>query len=352
MKFPLIGAVMAFLIVFAGCGQQATSPDSTSGPVTASTTIPPEAQKLLDEYVGPDGDTPPAATLNALNADQNPNGYDVFSVTFVWGDILGGSSPAVTTDWSGGLDVEGEGHVRVGYQIDFEPGEDYILPANSEGHVQWVSYTNFDFDGLNFVVFLSPVTPSNVPAAIVFQTGPFTLRLTYDQLFRYSAFYPLDESRGVLVHSQVIWQNSCPGGTMVGDWIKETNNSSQGRFHGEWLDHTGEPIGYMSGQFWTNDNGSREFSGNVSGIITDQVIAELRGAWIYDDTRLCPICGDGHGLFYGRFNYIDGSDRQGWLKGVFGDYNLPPDADTLPYYGFWRTNCPYVSPHEPSATVR
>ncbi len=351
MKILLAGTIMIFLIALAGCGRQSTSPDGTAGPATASSTMPPEAQKLLDQYVGPDDEPSPNVVLDALNPGENLTGYDVFSVTFIWGDIFGGSSPSVTTDWSGGLSVEDQGHVRVGYEIDFEPGEDYILPAISVNQVRWVSYTTYDIDGVNFIVYLSPITPSNVPVSILLETGPFTLRLTYDQLFRHSAFYPVDESRGVLVHSHVIWQNSCPGGTMLGNWVKETNNSSQGYFHGRWLDHTGQPVGYMSGQFWTNNDGSREFSGSVSGIITDQFIAELKGVWAYDDPRLCPMCGDDHGFFYGGFHYIDGSDRRGWLKGVFGDYNLPPDADTLPYYGFWRTQCPYISPNDASAII-
>lgn len=350
MKTLLVGLLSVCLTVFVGCDRQTTAPEN-AGSVTASSTMPPEAQKLLDEYVGPDDESSPTAALNALNNGQNLTGYDVFSVTFVWGDIFGGSSSTETTDWSGDLSVEGQGQIRVGYEIDFEPGEDSILPAASVDQVHWVSYTTYDFDGVNFVVYLSPITPSNVPTAILFQTGPLTIRLTYDQLFRFSAFYQLNDSRGVVVYSRVIWQNSCPGGAMIGDWIKETNNSNQGNFHGEWLDHSGEPVGYMSGQFWTNNDGSREFSGNVSGIITDQVIAELHGVWAYDDPRLCPMCGDDHGFFYGRFHYIDGSDRRGWLRGVIGDYNLPPDADTLPYSGFWRVQCPYIPPNDPSAVV-
>jgi len=351
MKYALIGAVTVFLAALLGCGQQSTAPDKTAGPAAVSTIMPPEAQKLLNEYIVPDGELSPEIIFSSLDPGANFVGYDVFSVTFLWGDIFGNSPDIATTDWSGGLQVNGQGHIRVGYEIDFEPGEDYILPAVSVDHVQWVSYTTYDIDGINFLVYLSPVSTADVPISITFGTEPFTLRLTYRQLFKHAVFYRIDESRGVAVHSQVIWQNVCPGGTMAGRWIKETNNSNQGNFEGQWINHAGQPIGYMSGQFWTNEDGSRQFSGNVSGLETDQVIAELSGVWAYDDMRLCPICGDDHGFFRGSFHYIDGSDRRGCLKGIFGDYNLPPDLDTLPYHGVWRNYCPYTTPDEPDVSA-
>lgn len=347
MKYAIIGLMMFLSAALIGCSEKSTTPDITAD--TSASTLPPEVQKLIDEYVDVEADISPDIAFDAMTPGENLVGFDVFSVTFLWGDIFGNSPDVQTTDWSGSLHVNGQGHVRVGYEIDFEPGEDYILPAVSVDQVHWVSYTTYDVDGINFIVFISPVSPDNVPASITFETGPLTLNLTYRQLFRHAAFYPVDDSRGVVVHSQVIWQNSCPGGTMVGQWIKETNNSNQGHFQGEWIDHTGEPVGYMSGQFWTNEDGTRQFSGDVSGITTDQVIAELNGVWAYDDPRLCPVCGDDHGFFRGRFHYIDGSDRRGFLKGIFGDYNLSPDLDTLPYYGIWREHCTYVSPDVPNA---
>lgn len=345
-------ALACLVLAFTGCGERSTTPHQVDGSAVTPLPIPDDLQTLIDPYIVPEGGIPDEIQLGYLeptNADY-VDGYDVFSVTFLWGDIFGSNPSSVApTDWSGNLTVNGDGMVRVRYVIDFEPGEDSILPVLTPTTAAWASTTLQDVDGINFVVYMKRVTPSNVPSCIVFSTEPFTVRLLHRQLFNYAAFYQVGETKGVAVHSRVIWQNTCPGGTMEGLWIKQSFD--QGRLQGRWFDHTGEPIGYMSGTFWTNDDGRREFSGSVSGIYADVVIAEFHGIWNYDDTRLCPMCGDDHGYFIGRFKYLT-NDRHGVLKGVFGDYSLPADQDTLPYIGIWRENCVFATPEDASGTDR
>jgi hypothetical protein len=69
----------------------------------------------------------------------------------------------------------------------------------------------------------------------------------------------------------------------------------------------------------------------------------MEGYWFYDDMRMCPMCGEGHGVFYGTFEDQMGSNRAGTIFGEFGDYSLPPDDIEMPYRGFWQYNCPVVS---------
>jgi hypothetical protein len=103
-----------------------------------------------------------------------------------------------------------------------------------------------------------------------------------------------------------------------------------------------DTTGYFNGEFWINDDGTREFSGHVSGYYTDQVIAEFNGRWFYDDFRMCPMCGAGHGGFLGRFEMVDGQGR-GRIRGVFGDYTDPPEKLALPLKGIWQTSCGFIT---------
>jgi hypothetical protein len=346
MRNLLYVLAVSLVLVLTGCSEHETSTEPTPEITYSIHDIPNDYQIFLDSLILEESEQPPIFDMEAYGfPDDNAlSQYDVFSVTFLWGDLFGNSSSDVAmTDWSGTLTVDNDGLVRVRYTIDFEPGQDSILVVNTPDMAAWVSYTAQDFDGVNFLVYISRLSPDVVQPSITFETGPFILSLNYRQLFNYAAYYQIDNSKAVVVHSQVVWTNSCPGGTMQGEWIKETDQ--QGRFQGFWIDRSGEPIGYMVGNFWTNEDYSRQFSGSVSGIYADVVIAELQGIWEYDDYRLCPICGDDHGYFRGKFTYLM-EDREGYLKGVFGDWSLPPDRDTLPFVGVWQTNCPYVTPSD------
>ncbi|MBD3217862.1 MAG: hypothetical protein GF310_06245, partial [candidate division Zixibacteria bacterium] len=128
------------------------------------------------------------------------------------------------------------------------------------------------------------------------------------------------------------WSNTCDYGTMSGDWIRSNLSGYEGTFNGLWFEHDGDTIGYFHGTFWTTNDNQRLFSGELSGYITDQVIARLYGSWYYDDPRLCPVCGTGHGQFSGVIDYLDNSGF-GMMKGFFGDYSQDPIIDTLPLSG-------------------
>jgi hypothetical protein len=129
----------------------------------------------------------------------------------------------------------------------------------------------------------------------------------------------------------------CEHGTLDGQWIRNSIFSDDGTFHGLWIDQDGEYIGYYHGQYWATPDNQRLFSGEISGYITDQVLGYMFGIWYYDDPRLCPMCGTGHGQFRGYFYYLEQTGK-GLLKGEFGwaDDVL---QDTLPMTGVWKFYC-------------
>jgi hypothetical protein len=122
---------------------------------------------------------------------------------------------------------------------------------------------------------------------------------------------------------------------MAGRWIKDKDSHEQGLLEGLWFGHNGDTIGYLSGRFWTDDQGRGLLEGSVSGYITDQVIVSLHGTWFYDDYRLCPICGMGHGQFKGKFFELN-RNVSGYFIGEFGNYALPPNDQIMPFRGKWH----------------
>ncbi|UCD94775.1 MAG: hypothetical protein JSU69_01610, partial [Candidatus Zixiibacteriota bacterium] len=190
--------------------------------------------------------------------------------------------------------------------------------------------------------------PSLAPPTLKFETIPITLQFRFHQLVKLDAFYQIPGVGGVAVHARRIWQNACPGGLIEGRWLKDGSWVTSGRFDGWWMDHTGNRIGYLNGTYW-KDNNARigELRGEVSGLITDEVIAELKGFWYYDDYRLCPMCGAGHGVFYGTFVYLS-DNKRGRFIGEFGDYSFPPNDIEMPMHGIWYFECPWTVTSGPS----
>jgi hypothetical protein len=345
VTFLIVGLILSF----AGCGNQSTSPalPETTGFERQET--PDDVRKLIDNYALPvDGESyeNELAMLDSLPVDLVGN-CNVYSVTFLWGDIFNTADIAPdTVDWSGRLSIyNGEGVVHVRFVIDFEAGQDSVLIHDCQDFAAWISKTCVDFDGLSFLVFIkwNNINPASVACpSLVFETEPITLRFSLYQLAWLDAFYRVDNIGAVAVRSRLIWQNVCPGGLIEGTWIKDGSFGDSGYFQGLWLDYKGEVIGLLSGKFWRDDNTNflGKFEGWVSGVITLQIIAELKGYWFYDDYRLCPICGQGHGIFYGKFiDCIDGS--VGRVLGEFGDYSLPPNDVEMPMHGIWYYYCPW-----------
>jgi len=343
MRYLLFSLSILLLLIGAGCQDQSVSPGDrgeTGGPDEMAVDV----REFFDKNAIPTHESEMIENLDVL--DSLPveliDSCDVYAITFLWGDLLNSAVISDTVDWSGTLTLDGEGVVHVRYEIDFEPGQDSVLIHDNPTFAIWLSRTYRDFDGLSFLVFVKWRNYVDaVRPRLIFGTGPLTLDFSFFELTNLDAYYPAGNIGGVLVHSRRIWQNTCPGGLFRGNWIKDSINSDNGTIDGFWMDHHGDSIGYLSGSFWTNNDGSRGFAGSVSGLITDQVILELRGCWYYDGPVICADCEGGHGLFFGHFHYLTDS-RRGLLMGEFGDYSAVAEEIVMPMRGIWWVLCPWT----------
>ena len=344
MKVLVSLLILTVTVVLFGCSDQPTAPVPTgqSEDDINQQDMPTPVEEMLARYAIPENELlrplrqvdPPMTEFDVARY------YDVYAVTCLWGELANTSAQiADTTDWSGTLWVNGVAVIKVLNEIDFEPGQDSVLGSNIPSSIGWVSQTNGDFDGLTCLVLLRRDIVYITPPVLTFQTEPITLQFYFDKLRCLDAFYPVDNENGVAIHARRIWPTDCPDGLVEGRWIKNGPFESRGVLYGWWMDTHGSALGHLDGTFWVNDDFSREFSATVSGLHTDEVIAELTGTWYYDDQRLCPICGEAHGVFEGTFVYLS-DGHTGTIQGTFGDYSLPPDDPDMPFSGVWSFDCP------------
>ena len=336
----ILAALAAFFL--AGCTEEKLSPVSSENNTPQTEQFPAEVSIFLEQYtVEEEIDISEIGQLpdNFDNSMLSDSLYDFYIVTFLWGKLPHTSSPTdLITDWSGSLSVNGPSKVFALHPIDFEPNQDSLIPEDNPHGEKWASSTQNDFDGVLFLVLFDKLTPTFAPQILTFDTNPIKLQFDFHQLVHMRAFYRIDSVNSVAVSSQKIRPRVCPEGYFTGRWIKADSSQSKGRFEGLWYTHSGDIVGYLNGRFWTNDEGHGLLEGVVSGYYTDQVIIKLHGKWIYDDSRLCPICGTGHGQFKGRFKFSE-HDEDGYFRGEFGNYELPPNDQVMPLRGRWQLNC-------------
>lgn len=345
--------ILMFLVLALGCGKQATTPeepDDSDGFFTAvelpdgyfpDDNFPGVPEQILEKYQfpGAGADDLDWVLPTSIPPDMDDSAYDVYSVTMLWGSFSDGNSNGDPIDWSGSAWLNAEGQIDVKYLIDFEPGEDSLIPVNATWHAVWLSQTHNDFDGISFFIFLRNDVDYITPPVLTFETEAITLQFDFGQLSHLDGFYPVGDHSGVAIHSRRLWHEDCPHGFLSGNWIKGDFGLGEGVLQGFWYDGGNIPIGHLNGAFWQDGNATGKFHGWVTGLETDEVIAELHGVWHYDDQRLCPMCGEGHGQFYGMFQNVS-NDRRGWVRGQFGDYSIPPDDAVMPFEGHWRDFCP------------
>jgi hypothetical protein len=346
MRLLLSLSVTALLLLLLGCSEQTTSPAPTEnvGPTGGET--PSEIMGLLETNTPATLEMAPAGDPNwvAWPPFDLIKNSDVYAVTFLWGQLTNSVIPGMpVTDWSGRLWVNGVAMVQPRRTINFEPGQDSILIEDVPSEAAWVSETSVDFDGISFMVFLRRDITYIVAPWLTFSTTPIELRFDFGQLIKLDTFLVLPQGNAVAVHARQIWPNRCPGGFLEGRWIKDDNSGATGRLEGLWLNYRSEPEGIITGQFWTNGDGTREYSGWVSGYFLTVIIAEFKGHWWFDDPRMCPLCGAGHGWFRGSFVYANGTNRGGSMVGEFGDFNSPSLTSLeMPFIGLWREFCPWT----------
>lgn len=345
-----LSVVIALLLAF-GCADQ----PAPSGPAMHQAQVPPDVlsqlqnqQPILEKAILDQAETQPIQEL----WPPTPNdGYAVYAVTFLWGHLLNTQMPPyVTTDWSGTLTVHPDnGVVRVACPIDFERGEDSLIPVMTPSMVQWASLTTGDFDGLSFIIRVPlELTTNAAPPHLRFETAPFSLTLPFRQLDHFIAFYPVNNSQGVAVLARRIKVVGCPGGYIKGEWVKNSFPGNDGHMRGIWYDRFGVPVGLMAGRSWKTESGEGLYEGTLSGMQLTVVIAEFKGHWVYDDPRDCMMCGEGHGRFRGLFKFVN-DGKTGLMMGEFGDFMLPPNQLQMPMHGVWKVDCP-LSDSDPDGT--
>lgn len=345
MKKQVVTFALLTAFFLAGCTQEKSSPVSSVNNTPQIEEIPADIRTLLDQYtVEEEIDISEIAQIAAdLDSSMLSDSlYDFYIVTFLWGKLQN-TSPAtdLITDWSGSLSVNAPSIVIALLPIHFEHNEDSLIPEDQPYAEIWASSTQNDFDGILFLVLYDKLTPTFAPQILTFDTEPITLQFNFQQLIHMQAFYQVDSVNSVAVSSQKIQPIVCPEGHFAGSWIKADSSHSEGSFEGLWFTHAGDTVGYVNGIFWTNEEGHGLLEGEVSGYYTDQVIAILNGIWVYDDYRLCPMCGVGHGKFKGQFSLLE-NDANGFFKGEFGNYELPPNDQIMPFHGMWHFVCAHI----------
>jgi len=341
----LVGVLCAALV---GCSDNATAPDKAVPTPAQTADIPEAVTVLLDENTVsdmralPDADWPWEGGAPYELARH----CDVYAVTFIWGSFNTAATPnANLIDWTGSAYVNAVGALHVHRTIDFEDGEDYLVPTDVPTKAAWVSKTSSDVDGVSLLLFVRNDIPTFAAPWLTFETAPIRLEYGLDKLVDLKEFHVLDNGAALAVLARKIWPGRCSGGFMEGKWLQQDLTAGTGRLEGLWLSYYGDTLGIMIGQYWTTDDGQRLLEGWVSGFYTDQIIAYLKGKWWYDDPRMCPSpwCGTGHGWFAGQFRYADGSNTGGVFKAEFGDFMDPAtDVASLPYRGVWFLHCPWT----------
>ena len=362
MKYRLL-SVLAMLLLLAGCSSDTGTPVNENAISASGNEIPADVQRAFDENAPSDeiilSDMSHAPVATDDLVDYTLPGYDVYSVTFLWGSVLSPTAVAntETIDWSGSLSLFGAGAIRTIAQIDFEANQDELLPDNLPEIEEWVSFTNGDYDGLSFLVYVDRHQVIATIPRITLATGPIWLEYQTPELKELAEFHPISNTAGVAVFARQITFRPCPEGTLEGNWINGSAFGDSGLFRGMWLNDLGVPMGSYSG-VWRLDYGAVYNGGTMEGKVyaansagTTKTIAILRGKWGYDDPRLCMVCGAGHGAFEGSFwfsNDVSIDARpDGHFKGEFGDWSAPP-ALVMPMTGKWKVNCPHISANDPS----
>jgi hypothetical protein len=340
MKSYVISLVALVIILTLGCGKKQDAIVNSDNSVPEVNNPPTEVVRLLENYSdGHESDIAEILAASSGNDNINDSIYDVYIVTFLWGRILNTAPIAdAAFYWDGSLSVNGPSIVQALSTIDFERGEDSLVPDNSTSSESWGSFTDNEFDGIVFLVLYDKVTPTFAVQMLTFETPPITLQFDFSQLVHLTAYYEVHPAYGVAVAARKIRPTICREGYFAGNWIKDSSWAFSGTFNGYWFSHDNDTVGTVNGTFFKTNDGQQLLQGQVSGLYTDQIIAVLHGVWEYDDFRMCPLCGFGHGNFKGRFE-LTNSGEGGYFRGEFGDYALPPDDLEMPFHALWRMNC-------------
>lgn len=322
------------------CGQPSTGPEENTS--ASNGDIPVEVQAKLDQYIIQDEDALATLAPEQFNPTDHLDDYDVYAVTYLWGSFhhVGGSSLV----WDGKTSTNAEAAMRLVSAIDFETGEEIRFDPSMPWQMGWISSTLDDLDGVSFLLYVKRGVLYLAPPVLSFETGPITFSIPVEDLAHHQSFHPVDNASGVAVFARQVKRPPCPHGHLGGTWVFEQNTRTEGQFRGVWQARDGQIEGHLVGRFWTENDGSRHLTGQVSGVTTDQVILELAGTWALTphlNSSACPDCSR-VGYFVGRWKYPDGSGF-GKFAGHFGEPDLTTPLPDLPFRGVWLQHCDHYA---------
>lgn len=341
-----------------------TATDEAPGfgdPVFASMTAELSGEQVSDPILVNDS--------GAAAMDRDP-AIGRFALRVIWGKPRLDTTVTSATDWSGSISVN-RGGVVVRRKIQFEEGQDELLPRDDRKIINWVSQTTIHHDGLLVEVF-NPRRPDSItidttfapdsvggavvsidttlfksPLELTFDTGPLTISFSAEQLSALDTVIHVTDSSVVIFQSTRIDNGLCPRGYLAGGW--GVNESGQHIFRGLWMSNHGEVNGFVRGNWGVNENGRQIFvgkwiseNGRFEGFVrgswaqfpdfsaADSAFAHAEGGFrggIFNANRL-PI-----GMLRGLFWSSDRAESSGDTDGLLGHFT-----------GKWALACNFRPP--------
>ncbi len=358
-------ALTALSIWAAGCSKNPANPAADATPAatqdfggyTATNEAPAFGdQELLNtQGSGEEVSDPILSSPTTLEVVNDVNA-GIFHFRAVWGRIPYDSTITTVTDWTGSLTIS-RGAIVLRRVIQFELGQDYILPRTDRTLLQWVSFTGPHHDGVAVDLFVPPAPPTfdsswvpadgdsvlvidtipATPVTLTFATGPYTRTFTLAELASLDEVITLEDGNSVAFQSIQIFRNVCPRGVLAGKWGYD--EEGKGIFKGFWMSGAGHLVGHLEGNFGQDSLGVNVFFGkwiDASG----QFQGFLRGTWGHkpptanDDSR-----GKGPGGWFAGGIFDGNGNEIGVLAGRFHSSKKLDDGW---FQARWKLTCPNV----------
>jgi len=270
--------------------------------------------------------------IRDFDRDREGNLRDRIFLMITWGNLHRDSTIQHWTDWTGSLAVD-NGAVLLKRVIRFEP-QDRILPRTQRDLLEWESNTMPAIDGILVRIVACPnpdvtdaradIDSSNV--TITFDTEPFTVSFTLDQLPNLKRAVTLDDGNAVAFTAVRVSPDACPRGFLRGVWRHHPERPG-GVFFGKWISEMGLHEGFVKGFYGVNAEGEKVFFGKWISR-AGRFRGLLRGRWDTGGER-------GTGWFAGGWI---GRDRrvQGRLK---GEWRRNDERHGGFFRGVWAKDC-------------
>jgi len=375
IKELLLAFMPALLLLLAiGCSNKNVEPellidepnltDEFGGYSTASESPGFGDDELLDEaYASDDEYDDPMLSDSAVTVFTGDPEAGLYHLRIVWGQLRFDSTMTNPTDWSGSLSIT-RGVEIIRRVINFELGQDYIVPRTDRKLIEWVSHTTVYNDGIAvdlfvpaaesvldstkvevvdsagntvIIIVVDTTWPKVEPVTVSFSTGPYSTTFDLDELISLDTIVFLEDSKAVAFHALKLDRFPCPRGFLAGRW--GFDDSSNGRFRGVWLNRAGRVVGYIKGHFGQRDNDEKVFFGKLVSR-EGHFQAFIRGHWAFGDTSLIVASSTPTGgLFRGQ---IFSEDRLqiGYLAGHFIIATHENGTIGGFFRGRWKIACP------------